>query len=79
MFEQRIYSAEILGRVIKRGRTDKRLTQKELAIRTGLAQPTISDVETGNSDVKFETLFKILSALDLDIVISVKKKNEAIW
>ncbi|PLX67106.1 MAG: transcriptional regulator [Denitrovibrio sp.] len=79
MLEQRIYSAKLLGQIIKRARMDMKLTQKELAEKTGIAQPTISDVETGTTDVRFETLFRITAALNLDIFIATKKASKAEW
>ena len=79
MEQQRIYSLTVLGQTFKRARTDSKLTQKDLAELTGIAQPTISDIETGQTDVRMETLLKLASALKLDILIASGKPSKDIW
>ncbi len=79
MEQQRIYSLNILGQTIKRARTENHLTQKDLADMTGVAQPTISDIETGETNVRMETLLKLASVLKLDIFIQPQQPNKDTW
>lgn len=79
MEQQRIYSLNILGQTIKRARTEQHLTQKDLADMTGVAQPTISDIETGETNVRMETLLKLASVLKLDIFIQTRQPNKDTW
>lgn len=44
-------------------RTEMKLTQEHLALIIGSKQPTISDIETGQSDARLTTVWKIISTL----------------
>ncbi|RJL33093.1 helix-turn-helix domain-containing protein [Bailinhaonella thermotolerans] len=54
-----------LGGLIRRLRKDARLTGKELAHRAGVAQPTISKIETGRMLPSPETVTQVSEALRL--------------
>ena len=54
---------QALGRAIARARTDKGITQEELAEKTHLTQTFISLVETGQRKASMKTLEKIANAL----------------
>ena len=66
-----------IGHAIRQARKAKKLTQKELAERSGVWQETISKVENGLSDTKLETVFDILAALDLEILVQDRSKGSA--
>ncbi|MGW4424930.1 helix-turn-helix domain-containing protein [Streptosporangium sp. NPDC004631] len=55
-----------LGEVFRRLRKDAGLTGKELAVRAGVAQPTISRIETGRLLPVPETVDRLVEALGLD-------------
>ncbi|MEW9531915.1 Scr1 family TA system antitoxin-like transcriptional regulator [Microbispora sp. NPDC049125] len=55
-----------LGELLRRLRKDAGLTGKELAQRAGVAQPTISRMETGRLLPTPETVERVSAALDLD-------------
>lgn len=44
------------------------LSQRELALRTGVAQPTIARIEGGRVDPRVTTLDRLLSACGVDLV-----------
>jgi transcriptional regulator with XRE-family HTH domain len=50
------------GSTLKGARTRAALTQRELAARTGVAQPTIARIESGRADPRISTLDLLLSA-----------------
>jgi transcriptional regulator with XRE-family HTH domain len=54
---------KIVGEGIRRCRKDRGLTQIELAERTGLAQPSISDMELGKNWPHYSTLRRVADAL----------------
>jgi transcriptional regulator with XRE-family HTH domain len=56
-----------LGNRLKEARKDARLTQKELASKVGMTQPTLSDLESGNSKGTTNIL-KIAAVLKVDPV-----------
>lgn len=50
------------GDIIKKARHRSCLTQRELARRTGIAQPTIARIETGQADPMLSTVRRLLAA-----------------
>ncbi|QDX94706.1 XRE family transcriptional regulator [Brevibacillus laterosporus] len=56
-----------LGEKIRVYRKNRDLTAKELAEKAGIAQSSISDIENEKTSPSVETLYKILSALEVDI------------
>ncbi|MDU6265823.1 MAG: helix-turn-helix transcriptional regulator [Anaerocolumna aminovalerica] len=56
-----------LGDRIKQCRTNKNLTQKELAAMIGVAEITIRQYETGKRQPRIETIEKIADILDVTI------------
>lgn len=64
-----------IGHAIREARKCKNLTQRQLANLSGVWQETISKVENGVASTKLETLFDLLSALDLEITISDRSKG----
>ena len=82
MDKQKIFTAEQLGRVLQGYRKSQELTQTETASRVGLQQKTVSALEINTAASSIESLFKLLSALDLTISIESKKrdsKNNEAW
>ncbi|WP_285775700.1 helix-turn-helix transcriptional regulator [Microtetraspora sp. NBRC 13810] len=55
-----------LGELLRRLRKDAGLTGKELAVRAGVAQPTISRIETGRLLPVPETVDRLVDALGLE-------------
>ena len=56
-----------VGERIRQNRLNKKMTQKELGEKAGIAEPTIRRYELGKLNPKFETLQKIADALDVGI------------
>ncbi len=63
-----------VGDAVRRYRSGRGLTQLDLGAKTNLRQATISALERGESGVKLRTLFDVLAALDLEIVIRPRTK-----
>ena len=61
---------------LKRHRKLRRETQAQLGESAGLPQTTVSKVEVGLIDPTLKTLFKLLSALDLEIVIQARNERD---
>ena len=73
MKNQLITSADILGRALRAVRKRKKMTQSDLAGLIGVKQATISNAENATPGMRMETLFRILSGLDLSIVLADRK------
>ena len=54
---------ELLGATIRSHRKRLRLTQKQLAVHTGLDHTYISEVERGRRNISAKSLFRITAAL----------------
>lgn len=65
-----------IGHVIRQARKTKGLTQKELALQSGVWQETISKIENGAASARLETLFDVLAALDMEIEIRPRSKGD---
>ena len=66
-----------IGHAIRSTRKARKLTQKELATRSGVWQETISKIENGVASTKLETVFDILAALDLELQVQDRTKGTA--
>lgn len=64
-----------IGHAIRRARKQQKLSQQELAIRSGIWQETISKIENGSSGARLETIFDLCAALDLEIVIAKRSQS----
>ena len=73
--EQIARSPKTLGHVIKRQRKLKNLTQSEVGNTFNIMQYTLSNVEQGAPKTRIDTIFKLLAALDLEMVIRPKSKT----
>jgi transcriptional regulator with XRE-family HTH domain len=58
------------ARLLRGARARAGLTQRALAARTGTPQPTIAAIESGATDPRYMTLYRLIRACgqDLDIV-----------
>lgn len=61
-----------LGQVLRGQRKSQTLTQKEAAKMVGLLPKTISKLELAPETATIESLFKLLSALQLELVVRSK-------
>ncbi|MCO6474775.1 MAG: type II toxin-antitoxin system Y4mF family antitoxin [Melioribacteraceae bacterium] len=61
-----------LAKVIKNHRKKAGLTQKELADLSGLGKTVIFDIEKGKETVQFNSLIKVLNALNISLNVSSK-------
>ena len=81
--EHLIYSPKALGEMIKRQRKLKQLNQAKAGSAFKLDQTTVSNIERGVNGTRIETIFRLLAALELEMVIRPKKnlcsKNKERW
>jgi transcriptional regulator with XRE-family HTH domain len=58
------------GRLLRAARARALVTQRALAVKTGVPQPTIAAIESGTQDPRFKTLYKLIRACgqELDII-----------
>ena len=68
-----VQSPQVLAKLIKDQRKKLKLSQAEVGDLVGLKQKTISAIENNPDSVKISTLYRVLSALKLDIRISAKQ------
>ena len=58
-------------------RKGKKMTQDELARRTGISRPNISRFESGNYNPSLEMMVRIAAALDMTLNVKLQKSEEA--
>ncbi|MDW2982849.1 helix-turn-helix domain-containing protein [Rhodanobacter sp. KK11] len=66
------------GTHIRRQRKRLGLSQRELGDRAGLRQETISLIENGNAATRLDTLLMVLAALDLELQIAPRNRDDDI-
>lgn len=66
-----------VGSALQTARKARGINQTTLAHLSGLRQEMVSKVETGQTGVKLATLFDLLAALDLELVIRPRSKSSA--
>ena len=64
-----------LGTVLRRYRKAASLSQETIAARIHLRQATISALENSANNARLGTLFDILAALDLELVVRPRTKG----
>lgn len=64
-----------LGEAVANRRAELRLSQIQLAKRTGVRQADISRIEQGKGNPTLDTIRKILSALQLQIMIKAQSEH----
>ncbi|WP_040508434.1 helix-turn-helix domain-containing protein [Leptospira wolffii] len=65
-----------LGQIVRDRRKQLRISQTILGERVGLNQSTISALEIGKAKVRIDTIFAVLSALDLELIVSSKSSEK---
>lgn len=64
------------GESVRKIRKEKGITQTELSIMADMAFPTVSNVERGQGNPKFDTLERIAEALNASIVLVPEENDE---
>jgi HTH-type transcriptional regulator/antitoxin HipB len=65
-----VRSQKQLGELIRSTRKKRGWRQVDLARRASMGQPLISELETGTSSSRIDTILKVLAALDLDLTLA---------
>ncbi len=66
-----------IGKIIQRERRVRQLTQSKLADLAGLRQELISKIESGGPGTRMDSIFDLLAALDLEMVLTPRSKGSA--
>ncbi|WP_346348078.1 helix-turn-helix domain-containing protein [Shewanella abyssi] len=69
---KKVINSKQLSAYLKDVRLNIKLSQGKVASKVGIRQDTISSFEQNPDPTKLETLFKILSALNLELDIKVR-------
>ena len=62
----------LAGDVLTKARIETGLSQRELALKAGVAQSTVARIESGRTDPGFEMVRKILAAVGLEPLILLR-------
>jgi HTH-type transcriptional regulator/antitoxin HipB len=69
MTEYPIKTPQQLGSVLQGYRKERGLTQKDVGARLGIAQNSVSQIESEPGRAGLARVFKMLAALDLELVV----------
>ena len=65
-----------LGQILRACRKKRQLTQGTVGSRVGVRQSQVSSIETRGADITVDTLYRLLSALDLELVLRDKQARD---
>lgn len=74
MTEQIARTSKQIGAAVRRRRRALGMNQKDVGTKTQLRQATISGLEAGEAGTQLRTLFGVLTALNLELVIRPRTK-----
>jgi HTH-type transcriptional regulator / antitoxin HipB len=63
---------EVLGKMIKAARQERKLTQEELGLLVGVQRAQISKLESSANSATIDTIIRVFSALKAEINFNVK-------
>lgn len=66
-----------LGQVLKACRKKRQLTQGAVGARVGVRQSQISSIETHGAEITVDTLYRLISALGLELVLRDMQARDA--
>jgi len=61
-----------VGQLLKEGRRHRKLTQKELALKVGLSQSSLSKMEQGAAAMTLKQFLSLCTLLGLEVVVRAK-------
>ena len=67
---------DVLGQAIKEARKERNLTQEQLGELVGVKKAQISKLENSVTDARFETIIKVLKALNAKINFHVELMDQ---
>lgn len=73
--EYRVISPQSLGEALRATRKKKGMSQLEVGKSVGIDQPSMSKIERGESSARVDTLFRLLAALEMELVIQPRQKS----
>jgi len=72
-----VHTPQQLGSVLRGQRKESGLTQKDVSAAVDLLPKTVSKLELDTETATIESLFKLLSALELELVIRSRRQDSA--
>ncbi len=69
-------SMDVLGRMIKRARLERKLTQEQLGALVGVQKAQISKLESSTNSASIDTIMKVFKALKAEIFFNVRIGKE---
>jgi len=70
-----IRSNKDLGAAIRLARKNQNLRQVDVAQKASVRQALVSNIESGTTSAKLDTVMRVLAALDLDLSIISRRKT----
>lgn len=73
-----IQTPQQLGAVLQGFRKQRGLTQAQVARKVGLLQSAVSELERDSSTASLNRIFKLLAALDLELVVQPRGASQKV-
>ncbi len=72
---QKTTSPKALGQILKSTRKQKGLNQYQAGNLVGITQAMVSRIERGESNARIDTLFRLLAALEMEMIVRPREKT----
>ena len=69
---------DVLGKMIKAARQERKLTQEELGLLVGVQRAQISKLESSANSATIDTILKVFKALKAEISFNIRLEDEFI-
>jgi HTH-type transcriptional regulator / antitoxin HipB len=71
-------SMDVLGRMIKKARQERKLTQEQLGELVGVQRAQISKLESSANSATIDTIYKVFKALKAEIRFNIKIEDRSL-
>lgn len=71
----KITTPKLLAQALKNARIEQNLSQQAVAERVGIKQATVSSLENYPEKSRVETLYRLLSALEIELTVSPRDRQ----
>jgi HTH-type transcriptional regulator/antitoxin HipB len=70
-----VTSPQTLGKVLRRYRKNRNLSQSEVGRKFNISQKVVSNIESGRPGIHIVTIFRYMSALGLEMQLETRDKS----
>ena len=71
------FDAAVAGALLRKGREERSLTQREVAAKAGVSQKTVANIELAIGDASLKNIEAVTLALDMDLIEVIRSSQRS--